>query len=93
MDPKLQAFSPIKVANEINFNPDFRTDYHLKDGRPHRKIIFDRKFVNLLDKRRFRRENLYETFRTIYQPINRVFLQLENDMSSAEDEKNLPHRS
>ena len=51
---------------------------------PSYKIVFDRKYIKLLNKRRYRRENLYEMFRTIYQTLNRVFLRLEGDMSCAE---------
>ena len=76
----MQAFSQRKVVNKISANG--RDSQH---GRRHPsyKIVFDRKYIKLLNKRRYRRENLYEMFRTIYQTLNRVFLRLEGDMSCA----------
>ena len=63
-DQRMRDFSRIKVVNKVNANC---RDSQLRDGRRHPsyKIVFDKKFVKLLNKRRYRRGNLYEIFRTL----------------------------
>ena len=59
-DPTIRALSRIKIVNK-------GLDAYDRDSRRHPsyKTIFDRKYVKLLNERSYRRENLYESFRTM----------------------------
>ena len=71
-NPNERPFSSMKVVNDIQLRHAQRhTTY---------SIAFDRKFLKLLNRRSYRRENLYESFRNIYQVLNATFLGIEKDI-------------
>ena len=67
-------FSGMKVINDIQrLHPRSHPSYSIR---------LDRKFLKLLTHRSYRRENLYEIFRTVYQVLNVTFLNIERSMTT-----------
>ena len=96
-DQSSYAFSEFKVINCFKVKEQNSENEKCKNwqhGRSHKKysIIFDAKYLKIIVKRSYWRENLFDCFRALFQVINTAFWEFESTQTNEKFDANFVKR-